>query len=135
MGARIRNPGFTAIAAIFATAALLAAHHGSTAYDTTKVVISKGVTVTKFLWASPHVIIQFDAKDAQGTVQKWTAEAGTPQTLVLSGWSKTSVEAGDVLDLYLYQSKTGNPVGRLSKIVLADGTELKDSALGYKDAP
>ena len=111
------------------------AHHGSTAYDTSKVVTWKGVTVTKFLWTSPHVIILFDVKDSKGTVQHWTAEAGTPQTLVLSGWSKSSVKVGDTLDVYLYQSKTGNPVGRLSKIVLTDGTELKDSALGYKETP
>lgn len=111
------------------------AHHGSTAYDTSKTVVWKGVTITKFLWASPHVIISFDAKDPQGTVQKWTAEAGTPQTLVLSGWSKSSVQVGDVIDVYVYQSKTGNPVGRLSKIVLSDGTELKDSALGYSEKP
>ena len=111
------------------------AHHGSTAYDTTKVVVHKGITVKQFLWANPHVIIKFDAKNDKGTVQEWSAEAGTPQTLVLSGWSKTSVQAGDKLDVYVYQSKTGNPVGRLSKIVLSDGTELKDSALGYKDAP
>jgi hypothetical protein len=111
------------------------AHHGSTAYDTTKVVTFKGVTVTKFLWASPHVIITFDAKDDQGTMKQWTAEAGTPQTLLLSGWSKSSVNVGDKLDVYLYQSKTGNPVGRLSKIVVSDGTELKDSALGYKENP
>jgi hypothetical protein len=84
------------------------------------------------MWSSPHVIITFDAKDDKGTMQQWTAEAGTPQTLLLSGWSKAAVKVGDKLDVYLYQSKTGNPVGRLSKIVLADGSELKDSALGYK---
>jgi uncharacterized protein DUF6152 len=111
------------------------AHHGSTAYDTSTVVVLKGGTVTKFAWAGPHVIIMVDVKDSKGTVQHWTTEAGTPQTLVLAGWSKTSVKVGDTLDVYVYQSKTGNPVGRLSKIVLADGTELKDSALGYKEAP
>ena len=111
------------------------AHHGATAYDTSKVVTWKGVTVTKFLWTGPHVIITFDVKDDKGAIQHWTAEAGTPQTLVLSGWSKGSVKVGDTLDVHLYQSKTGNPVGRLSKIVLTDGTELKDSALGYRDAP
>jgi hypothetical protein len=110
------------------------AHHGSTAYDTSKVVVWKNAMVTKYIWANPHTIIMFDVKDDKGTVQHWTAEAGTPQTLVLSGWSKSSVQAGDVLTVYIYQAKTGSPVGRLSKIVLADGTELKDSALGYKDS-
>jgi hypothetical protein len=43
------------------------------------------------------------------------------------------VQPGDVITVYVFQSKTGNLVGRLNKIVLADGTELRDSALGYKD--
>ena len=110
------------------------AHHGNNAYDTSKVVVFKGATVTKYLWANPHVVISFDVKDDKGNIQHWNGEAGTPQTVVLAGWSKTSVQPGDVITVYIYQSKTGNPVGRLNKIVLADGTELRDSALGYKDA-
>jgi hypothetical protein len=109
------------------------AHHGSTAYDTSKVVVLKEAKVTKFLWANPHAIISFDVKDEKGTVQHWNAEAGTPQTIALSGWTKTSVQPGDVITVYVFQSKTGNLVGRLNKIVLADGSELRDSALGYKD--
>jgi hypothetical protein len=109
------------------------AHHGSNAYDTTKAVVFKGATVTKYLWANPHVIISFDVKDDKGNVQHCNAEAGTPTTVALAGWTKTSVQPGDVISVYLFQSKTGNPVGRLNKIVLADGTELRDSALGYKD--
>jgi hypothetical protein len=112
----------------------LLAHHGSTAYETTKALVFKEATVARVLWANPHVIIVFDAKDDKGNVEHWNAEAGTPSTLKLSGWSQNSVQAGDVITVYIYQSKTGNKVGRLSKIVLADGTELKDSALGYQDS-
>jgi hypothetical protein len=112
----------------------LFAHHGSTAYDTSKAVVLKGATVTKYVWANPHVIITLDVKDDKGNVQHWSAEAGTPQTVTLSGWSKTSVKPGDVVTVYIFQSKTGNLVGRLNKIVLADGTELRDSALGYREA-
>src|SRR5713226_7741579 len=109
------------------------AHHGSTAYDTSKAVVLKGATVTKYVWANPHVIITFDVKDDNGNVQHWSAEAGTPQTVTLSGWSKTSLQPGDVITVYIFQSKTGNLVGRLNKVVLADGTELRDSALGYRE--
>jgi len=112
----------------------LFAHHGSTAYETTKALVFKQATVTRVLWANPHVIILFDAKDEKGNIEHWNAEAGTPSTLKLSGWSQNSVQAGDVITVYIYQSKTGNKVGRLSKIVLADGTELKDSALGYQES-
>ena len=121
-----------AMGSLLACASLLA-HHGSTAYDTGKAVVLKNAMVTKYVWANPHVIITFDVKDDKGMVQHWSAEAGTPQTVTLSGWSKTSVAAGDTITVYVFQSKTGNLVGRLNKIVLADGTELRDSALGYKE--
>ena len=64
----------------------------------------------------------------------WAAEAGSPSSLTLMGWNRTVVEPGDVISVYLFQSKTGNPVGRLQKIVLADGkTSYKDSAFGDVD--
>ena len=111
----------------------MAAHHGNVAYDTSKAVVLRGATVTKFVWANPHCFIMFDAKDDKGNVQHWAGEAGSPSALGPLGWSSTSVQPGDMITVYIYQSKTGNPVGRLNKIVLADGTVLKDSALGYRE--
>jgi len=106
------------------------AHHGSAVYETTKVVVLKDATVTKFIWANPHSIVMFDAKDDKGNVAHWAAEAGSPSALTLIGWTKNSVKPGDVITAYIFQSKTGNSVGRLNKIVLPDGSALKDSALG-----
>ena len=111
----------------------LAAHHGNVAYDTSKAVILKGATVTKFVWANPHVFIMFEAKNDKGDVLHWAGEAGSPSALGPLGWSSSTLQPGDVITVYIYQSKTGNPVGRLNRIVLADGTVLKDSALGYRD--
>ena len=56
------------------------------------------------------------------------------QALRLIGWAKTSIEAGDVVTIRMYVAKNGNPAGRLQKIVLADGSELRDTQLGG-DAP
>ena len=109
------------------------AHHGNAAYDTSKATVLKGAVVTKFQWANPHSFVMVDYKNDKGEVIHWTGEAGSPSSLGLLGWSKNSMQPGDVVTLYIYASKTGNPVGRLNKIVLADGTELKDSALGYKE--
>jgi Family of unknown function (DUF6152) len=127
------KPCFAVFLALFMICVPVFAHHGNTAYDTSKVVVLKDAKVTQYVWANPHVIITFDVKDDKGNVQHWSAEAGTPQTVVLAGWSKTSLQKGDVITVYIFQAKTGNPVGRLNKIVLADGTELKDSALGYRE--
>jgi hypothetical protein len=107
-----------------AVCAPMFAHHGNTAYDTSKVVILKDATVTKFVWSNPHSFVMFDATDSSGNVAHWAAEAGSPSSLSLLGWSRRVVEPGDKISVYLFQSKTGNPVGRLQKIVLADGSQF-----------
>ena len=105
------------------------AHHGNAAYNMKEVEL-KGATVTDFLWANPHTIITFDAKDDKGKVQHWAAELGSPSALGLKGWNKVSLKAGDVITVYIHQSTTGNPVGRITHIVLADGATLRDSGGG-----
>jgi Family of unknown function (DUF6152) len=124
----------TRFVALFVLFGLLAvcspmfAHHGAAAYDESKEVVLKGATVTKFAWANPHSIIQFDVKDDNGKVVHWAGELGSPSAITLQGWTKVSVQPGDVISIYIHQSKTGNPVGRISHVVLADGTQLHDSA-------
>jgi hypothetical protein len=108
----------------------LLAHHGGNNYDTSKPVIVKGATVTNFYWTNPHVILLVDAKDEQGNVQHWTVEASNPSTLQLKNWSQTSFQKGDTVTVYLFQTKTGRPVGRLNKAILADGTVLTDGQQG-----
>jgi hypothetical protein len=105
------------------------AHHGNAAFSD-KLTTLKQATVTKFSWANPHSLIEFDAKDDKGKVQHWVVETAAPQALILIGWSKSSLAPGDVITVYMYQAKTGNPAGRLNKIVLADGSELHDTQLG-----
>ena len=107
----------------------LFAHHGSASYSD-KLLVLKEATVTKFVWANPHSIVMFDVKDESGNIVHWAGEAGSPSALGLIGWSKNSVRPGDVIAVYMYPAKSGNPVGRLSKIVLGDGSTLKDSQQG-----
>ena len=121
---------FVALVAVIALCAPVWAHHGNAAYDESKVVILKGATVTKFAWANPHSIITFDARDDKGKVEHWAAELGSPSALTLIGWTKASVQPGDTITVYIHQSKTGNPVGRIEHIVLSDGSSLRDSSGG-----
>lgn len=107
----------------------LSAHHGAAAYAD-KIVVLKDATVTKFLWANPHTVLQFDAKDEKGDVIHWAGEAGSPSAIGLLGWNRNSVQPGDVITVYIYPAKSGNPVGRLNKVVFADGRTLRDSQLG-----
>jgi hypothetical protein len=111
----------------------LLAHHGENNYDTSKGVVLKGASVTKWLWINSHVILQVDTKDDQGNITHWAAEASSPSTLQLKGWSEATFHPGDKVTVYLYQSKTGRPVGRLNRVVLSDGTELHDGQQGGKN--
>lgn len=105
------------------------AHHGNAAYENT-ITEFKQATVTKFSWANPHALIDFDAKNAKGVVVHMVVETAAPQALRLIGWGKDSIAPGDVITVRMYVAKTGNPVGRLNKIILADGSELHDTQLG-----
>ena len=118
-----------AVVGALTVSAPVLAHHGNAAYDD-KVTEFKNATVTKFSWANPHALIDFDAKDAKGSPVHMVVETAAPQALRLIGWSKTSLNAGDVVTVRMYVAKNGNPAGRLNKIILADGSELHDTQLG-----
>jgi hypothetical protein len=107
----------------------LLAHHGNAAFSDKPITLKDG-KVTSFSWSNPHSLIEFDAKDDKGKMQHWVVETAAPQALVLIGWSKTSLQAGDMITVTMYQAKAGAPAGRLQKIVLADGSELHDTQLG-----
>jgi len=106
------------------------AHHGNIAYDMSKPVVLKA-TVTKFTWANPHSFIMFDAKDGRGNEQHWIVESGSPSSLSQIGWTRNTLQPNDAITVYLFRSKSGEPVGRLNKIVFPDGKELRDSIVGY----
>ena len=120
---------FALLACVLSACRPLFAHHGAAAYAD-KIVVLKDATVTKFLWANPHNIVMFDVKDDNGNITHWAGEAGSPSATGLLGWTRNSFQPGDVITVYIYAAKSGNPVGRLNKVVFADGKILRDSQLG-----
>jgi hypothetical protein len=120
---------FSLLMGVFLVGTGTSAHHGAAAY-VNKIVVLKDATITKFVWANPHTILLFDVKDENGAVAHWAGEAGSPSAVGLLGWTKNSVQPGDVVTIYIYPAKSGNPVGRLNKVMFADGKILRDSQLG-----
>ena len=127
---RSRVIPFVLFIAFLAMCAPVFAHHGAAAYDMSKPLMMKGAVVTRYLWANPHTLVFFDAKDDKGNTTHWSVELGSPSAIALMGWNRTSLKAGDVVTVYMFPAKNGNPVGRINKIVLADGTLLRDSQTG-----
>jgi hypothetical protein len=120
------------LGAVLVTCLPMSAHHGGAAMSD-KETEFKNVTVTHFAWANPHCLVEYDVKDANGKVVNWAAETGSPEALRLTGWNKNSLRPGDVITIYVRTAKNGAPAGRLSKVVLADGTVLGDT--GNNAAP
>jgi hypothetical protein len=114
------------VAGVLAVCFPVFAHHGNAAYEGTLTEI-KSAIVTKLLWANPHTIVLFDVKDEKGEIVHWNAELGSPSALANVGWNKASLMPGDVITVFIHQSKTKNPVGRIQYLILADGSKLTDS--------
>ena len=109
------------------------AHHGAAAFDMTKPVVLKNATVTEFLWINPHPLIKADVKNDKGEVENWTMEMGSTVSAQLIGWTRTTLNYGDVVTLYVWQAKTKVPVGRFNKVEFSDGTVMRDTQTGADD--
>jgi hypothetical protein len=103
-------------------AAPVVAHHGASAYDTKKLTTLKG-TVTDFQFMNPHSEIFLEVKNADGKVEKWSAEAASMVTMSRLGWTKTLFKPGDQITVVGNRARNGSPTMRLSKVVLANGKE------------
>ncbi len=97
------------VIATLATVALLvtfggvaSAHHGRAGY--TKDASSIKGTVTALEWKNPHVFVNFDVKDDKGNVVHWIGELSSPTTMLAAGMSRTSLKAGDEIEV---KGKTG----------------------------
>jgi len=102
----------------------LVAHHSFAAeYDADKPVELKGV-VTRVEWTNPHARFYLDVKDETGQVTNWNLELASPNVLVRSGWSRTSLRIGDDVTVSGAQAKDGAKMANARAVVLADGRRV-----------
>ena len=106
--------------------AMLFAHHSTVAYSEKSIVL-KNATIANVLWASPHIVLTFNVKEAGGTVTGWSVETGSPGSVARVGWHRNSVKPDDKVTIELYPARNGAHVGRLKKVIFPDGRELVDT--------
>jgi hypothetical protein len=100
------------------------AHHAFNAeFDAKRPVKFKG-TVTKMVWVNPHAWIYVDVKKADGNVEEWMVEAGTPNTLLRRGLTRQSLPVGTVITVDGYQSKDGSLRANGRDLTLPNGQTL-----------
>jgi hypothetical protein len=102
----------------------VAAHHAFSAeFDANRPVQLTGV-VTKMEWVNPHSWIHIDVKKADGTVEKWMIEGGTPNTLLRRGLRKQDLLPGTAIKVEGYQAKDGGRRANGRNLTLPDGRAL-----------
>ena len=112
------------VALVLLTASVpLLAHHGAAQFDVGKKVTVKG-KVVEWFWANPHCFLRFDAAGDDGQVVRWAVETQSGPNIVPQGFTKQTFKVGDAVTVTLEPVKNGRPLGRLLRVVLADGSTL-----------
>ena len=112
------------VALLLLTASVpLLAHHGAAQFDVGKKVTVKG-KVVEWFWANPHCFLRFDAAGDDGQVVRWAVEMQSGPNIVPQGFTKQTFKVGDEVTVTLEPVKNGRPLGRLLRVVLADGSTL-----------
>jgi hypothetical protein len=99
----------------------LSAHHS---WPVGNVLVTVKGTVTEFMWANPHPMINLDVRNKDGVIEKWQVGGPAINRMEANGWSKTTVKPGDVITGIGYQYSDGQKILKLDKAVLPDGKEI-----------
>ena len=102
----------------------LAAHHSFSAeFDSTKPITLDG-KVVQMEWVNPHSWLTIDVPKADGTVERWHIEGGSPSVLLRLGWNRDSLPAGTKIKVVAFQSKDGSFRGSSREIEFPDGRKM-----------
>lgn len=121
--------GFTYLAvcavaiATFGAASARAHHAFAASFDVNQPIELRG-KISKVELINPHSWIHIDVTDANGAVNTWRIEGGSPNALFRNGVTKNSVPLGAELHIVGYRARDGSlrAVGR--DITFADGKPL-----------
>ncbi len=111
-------------ASLMCLAGMAEAHHSFAAqYDADRPATLKGV-VTKVEWMNPHTRFYIDVEDDHGNVVNWNLELASPNILTRRGWSRNSLQVGDVVTVDASLAKDGSNMANAMSVILADGSRV-----------
>lgn len=94
-----------ALLAALAIAPAASAHHAFSAEFDADLPIRVQGKIVKVDWINPHAWVHVEHQNEDGTTQVWMLEAGTPNTLLRRGMTRTLLQPGTEVIVRGYQSK------------------------------
>ena len=120
---------------LVAAAMPMAAHHSFSAeFDATKQVTLEG-KVVQMQWVNPHSWLTIDVTKADGTVDRWQIEGGSPSVLLRLGWNRNSLPPGTKIKVVAFQAKDGSLRGSSRDIEFPDGRKMNLGGSSNTDKP
>jgi hypothetical protein len=110
-------------AVLFLQASAWAHHSLIGEFDVTQELEVRGA-ITKVEWTNPHIWIYLDVAAADGSVEKWECEMGSPNQLVRQGWKKEDLPLGTVIRAQANPAREGERICSTRRITLDDGTPV-----------
>jgi len=99
----------------------LAHHSFAAAYDMSQPITVHGV-ITQVRLQNPHSWFFIESKDANGKVQKWSFEAGTPSGMIRNGYKPNIIKKGAEVTIKGFRARDASQnMGMLRELVTADG--------------
>jgi hypothetical protein len=117
--------GAAAAAALLAAALPAYAHHSFSAEFSLDKPISLDGEVEKMEWVNPHSWLHIAVKKADGTVEHWKVEGGSPAVLLRRGWTRDSLPPGTKVKVEGFQAKDGSLRANARALQFPDGRELE----------
>jgi hypothetical protein len=95
--------------------ATVQAHHSFAMFDQDKETKLIG-TIKEVQWTNPHIWVQVLVPDASGKSVEWSIEGGSPNGLSKQGWKRTSLKAGDKVEMTIHPLKNGDKGGSIMHV-------------------
>jgi len=91
------------------------AHHSFAMFDQDKETKLVG-TIKEVQWTNPHIWVQVLVADPSGKSVEWSIEGGSPNGLSKQGWKRTSLKAGDKVEMVIHPLKNGDKGGSIMRV-------------------
>jgi hypothetical protein len=98
------------------------AHHSFAAsYDLDAPITVHGV-ITQVLLRNPHSWFRLEVKDANGKLEDWAFEAGTPSGMIRNGYKPDVIKAGAEVTIKGFRARDASQFrGMLRELTTSDG--------------